>query len=170
MKILNERDSFLSNYEVAEHLKDIKKKYNWTFTKEDEEEHNNDKRKNRKRFAACGLNLEVITRDILAYVANSSTAVIDSPAKFQELMVFLNGFDLMKVEKLQIVNSLPRSMVTLYALVEECDQRFDEERSQSIIDKINELFPVEEEEEEEEEEEAGEAEEHANDENTAMEE
>ena len=26
MKILNERESFLSNYEVAEHLKDIKKK------------------------------------------------------------------------------------------------------------------------------------------------
>ena len=65
-------------------------------------------------------------------------------------MEFLNQFELMKVEKLQIVNSLPRSLVVLYALVEECEDRFGEETSESIIEKINELFPIQEEEEEEE--------------------
>ncbi|ABN64896.1 predicted protein, partial [Scheffersomyces stipitis CBS 6054] len=136
MKVLKERDSFLSNYEVAEHLKEIKKKYNWTFTKEDEQDLHNDKRKNKKRFAACGVNLEVITRDILSYVSNSATASIDSTEKFSELVQFLNNYELMKVEKLQIVNSLPRSMVTLYSIVEECDQRFDEQICNNILEKI----------------------------------
>ena len=48
--------------------------------------------------------------------------------------------------------------MVLYALVEECEDRFGEETSESIIEKINELFPIQEEEEEEEEE-AGEGEE-----------
>ena len=46
--------------------------------------------------------------------------------------------------------------MVLYALVEECEDRFGEETSESIIEKINELFPIQ---EEEEEEEAGEGEE-----------
>ncbi|ODV78751.1 uncharacterized protein CANTADRAFT_91042 [Suhomyces tanzawaensis NRRL Y-17324] len=159
MKILNERDSFLSNYEVGEFMKDIKKKYNWTFTAEDDEAQANDKRKFKKRFTACGLELEVITRDVLSYLSNSASSAIDTQQNFQKLMEFLNGFELMKIEKLQIVNALPRSMVHLYALVEECDLRFDEERCELIIAKINELFPVEEEEEEEEQEEQDEGEE-----------
>ena len=57
-------------------------------------------------------------------------------------MLFLNTLDLVKVEKLQIVNSLPRSMVHLYALIDECDQRFDEDTCESILKKIQELFPI----------------------------
>ena len=153
MQILNERDSFLSNYEVDQHLKQMKKKYNWTFSEEDEKELQQDKRRNKNRFTACGLNLEVITRDILSYISHSPTAIITSDEQFKELVTFLNQFELMKVEKLQIVNTLPRSMVTLYSLVEECDQRFDEESCERIIGKIDELFPIEKDEEEEEEEE-----------------
>lgn len=149
MKILNERESFLSNFEVSEHLKGLKKRYNWTFSPEEEEKG----KKFKKRFTECGLNLEVITRDALQYL-NNSPAAIENKQGFIDLMTFLNNFDLMKVEKLQIVNSLPRSMVILYSLVEECDQRFSEDQCQQILDKIQELFPVEEEEEEEEEEEA----------------
>ena len=36
MKVLTERDSFLSNYEVLQHLQNIKKKYNWSFNPNDE--------------------------------------------------------------------------------------------------------------------------------------
>jgi hypothetical protein len=155
MKILEERDKFLCNFEVAEHLNSIKSKYNWTFKEEE-----NDKKKNKKRFTACGLNLEEITRDLSSYLENNSSSMITTQEAFKELMIHLNCLDLMKVEKLQIVNSLPRSMVHLYALVEECDQRFNEETCEGIINKINHLFPIEEqEEEEEEEEEQGEGEE-----------
>ncbi|CUM55647.1 unnamed protein product [Debaryomyces tyrocola] len=148
MKILEERDKFLCNFEVAEHLNSIKSKYNWTFKEEE-----NDKKKNKKRFTACGLNLEEITRDLSSYLENNSSSMITTQDAFKELMIHLNCLELMKVEKLQIVNSLPRSMVHLYALVEECDQRFNEETCEGIINKINDLFPIEEQEEEEEEEE-----------------
>mmetsp|Transcript_189 Transcript_189/g.219 ORF Transcript_189/g.219 Transcript_189/m.219 type:complete len:166 (-) Transcript_189:60-557(-) len=151
MKILEERDKFLSNFEVAEHLDSIKSKYNWTFKEEE-----NDKKKNKKRFTACGLNLEEITRDLSSYLENNSSSAITTQEGFKDLMIHLNGLELMKVEKLQIVNSLPRSMVHLYALVEECDQRFDEETCEGIINKINDLFPIEQEEEEDEEVEEGE--------------
>ncbi|KAK6199974.1 putative DNA-directed RNA polymerase III subunit [Scheffersomyces amazonensis] len=147
MKILEERQSFLSNYEVEQHLKDIKRKYNWTFNEKDEEELQKDKRKNKKRFDACGVNLEVITRDVLAYLRNGPPSIIDTTSNFKELGIFLNQFELMKVEKLQIINTLPRSMVILYSLVEECDQRFSEEICESIIEKIDQLFPLEETEE-----------------------
>lgn len=148
MKILEERDKFLCNFEVAEHLNSIKSKYNWTFKEEE-----NDKKKNKKRFTACGLNLEEITRDLSSYLENNSGSAITTQEGFKDLMIHLNRLELMKVEKLQIVNSLPRSMVHLYALVEECDQRFDEETCEGIINKINDLFPIEQEEEEDEEEE-----------------
>lgn len=155
MKILSERDQFLSNYEVFEHLKGLKFKYDWTFTPEDEEalkkKYENSKHKRYKRFTNCGLDLEVITRDMTEYFSRLSSSMITSKEGFKELMIYLNTFDLMKIEKLQIVNSLPRSMAHLYVLVEECDQRLDEEACEGILQKIGELFPSEEEEEEEEE-------------------
>ncbi|OBA19332.1 hypothetical protein METBIDRAFT_46707 [Metschnikowia bicuspidata var. bicuspidata NRRL YB-4993] len=150
MKVLNEREAFLLDYEILQHLTGIKEKFSWSFTPEDDA---NDKYR-RKRFAGAGQGLEAITRDILLYLAKNAAGSVTSEASFGELVTFLNAFDLMKAEKLQIVNSLPRSMVHLYGLVEECDLRFDEDTCQSIIDKIDELFPLAQEEGEEEENEA----------------
>lgn len=148
MQIINERDKFLSNYEVLEHLKQIKSNNNWIF-----ETDGKDKKDNRKRGTAAGLDLEVITKDVLAYADADKKATITSTESFTSILQYLNQFDLVKVEKLQIVNTLPRTMVHLYALVEECDQRLTEEQSEGIINKINELFPIEEDEEMEESEE-----------------
>ncbi|CAX41838.1 DNA-directed RNA polymerase III subunit, putative [Candida dubliniensis CD36] len=145
MKVLTERDSFLSNYEVLQHLQNIKKKYNWSFNPDDEKFLKN--KKNKHHFTGCGINLEIITRDVLSCLENNDSSLIQSQESFKQLMEFLNQFELMKVEKLQIVNSLPRSLVVLYALVEECEDRFGEETSEKIIEKINELFPIEQEEE-----------------------
>lgn len=145
MKVLTERDSFLSNYEVLQHLQNIKKKYNWSFNSDDEKFLKN--KKNKHHFTGCGINLEIITRDVLSCLENNDSSLIQSQESFKQLMEFLNQFELMKVEKLQIVNSLPRSLVVLYALVEECEDRFGEETSEKIIEKINELFPIEQEEE-----------------------
>lgn len=144
MKVLSERDSFLLDYEVLQHLNGIKEEHNWTFSAEEDA-----KRKHKKKRFSGVLDLEVITRDILLYLGKSPAGQVTSPAHFGQLMEFLNTLDLMKAEKLQIVNSLPKSMVHLYGLVEECDQRFDEETSQGIIDKIDSLFPLPNEDEEE---------------------
>lgn len=156
MKILCEREGFLSDYEVLQHLTDYKYKYNWSFTPEDDERL---KGKRVKRFTGAGLGLEAVTRDILQYLDQRPGGVIVSKLVFLELMAHLNTLDLMKIEKLQIINSLPRSMVHLYALVEECDQRFDEPTCEALIEKINELCPLAEEEGEEEEEQGEEGEE-----------
>lgn len=148
MKILSEREAFLLDYEVLQHLNGFKEQYNWSFSAEDDA-----KAKKKKRSTEAGVGLESITRDVTQYLAENATAEIGSPEAFAEFMAFLNTLDLMKAEKLQIVNSLPRSMVHLYGLVEECDQRFSEETCESIIAKVDSLFPRAEAEEFEEEEE-----------------
>lgn len=147
MKILTEREAFLLDFEVLQHLRGLQETYNWTFTPEEEAQQ---KHNRTKRFTAAGLDLEVLTRDVTAYFSTNAAGQIPGQEQFVELMQFLNQLDLMKVEKLQIVNSLPRSMVHLYGLVEECDLRFDEETCESILAKISELVPVEETEDAEE--------------------
>lgn len=155
MKVVTARESFLADYEVLEHMQSIKEAQNWTFDAGEG--------KKRNRGTDAGLELEAITRDVLAYFT-ATNAFTDKNA-VTELAHFLNQYELVKVEKLQILNSLPRSMVHLYALVEECGLRFDETVCDSIIQKINLLFPLPEveEEEEEEEEEQEEQEEDGND-------
>lgn len=149
MKVVNERNAFLLDYEVLDHLQHLKKKYNWTFTPEEDAQNNGKK----KRFTAAGLGLEVVTRDVTLCLSKSPAGGIPDAEVFKQLMVFLNQFELVKVEKLQIVNSLPRLMVHLYALVEECDLRFDEDTCERILAKINELVPAPEGDDEEMEEE-----------------
>lgn len=142
MKVLKARDKFLCNYEVLEFLREIKDKYMWSF-----DESENDKKKSRKRYTACGLGLEVMTRDLLSYLEKEPCAEVGSAENLTELMQYLNNFELVTVEKLLIVNCLPRSMVHLCTLVEECDQRFDEETCNEITNRIKELFPLQEDEE-----------------------
>ncbi|KAG7857905.1 hypothetical protein KL939_003161 [Ogataea angusta] len=71
----------------------------------------------------------------------------------------------MKIEKLEILNRLPRTIVSLFSVIEECDQRFSDEQCNNMLDLVQRYFPisqeavedgameVEQEEEEEEEEE-----------------
>lgn len=149
MKIVNQRVAFLLDYEVLQHLRELKDQYNWTFTVQDDAKG----KAKKKRSTSAGPGLEVVTRDVTLYLEKNGAGTIPSQENFVELMTFLNTLDLMKVEKLQIVNSLPRSMVHLYGLVEECDQRFSEDVCELILAKINDLMPVEQEEQEEEPEE-----------------
>lgn len=154
MQIIKERDSFLSNFEVYDHLKHIKQKYSWTFSPEEElalqqdqqqdNYHKKHHQKQKNRFTACGLDLEVATRDVLQFMENNAEITQVDVDNFKQLMSFLNQFELMKVEKLQIVNALPRSLVVLYLLVEDCEERFSVEICEDIVGKINELFPLEE--------------------------
>lgn len=147
MKILNERVALLLDYEVLQHLEELKHTYNWTFTPEE------DKKSRKRRFTGAGPDLEAITRDITLYLEKNAAGTVPSEKNFAELVAFLNRYDLMKAEKLQIVNSLPRSMVHLHGLVEECGARFDEDTCELILGKIDELMPLKEEEGDEAEEE-----------------
>lgn len=138
MKILAARDLFLSNYEVKLHLEDLKKKYNWTFTADDDKKMRD---RHRKRFTAGGINLEVVTRDTLGYFHKTPTDNYQLFDQFKELMEYLNTLDLVKAEKLQVVNQLPRQLVQLYPVVDEYNERFGEDQAQAICDKINDIVP-----------------------------
>lgn len=61
----------------------------------------------------------------------------------------LSQYKLEKVEKLQIINSAPYSLVNLYSIVEECDQRFSEQEIEDILQIVQTHFPQQEVDEEE---------------------
>lgn len=128
MKVLTERDKFLSDYEVLQHVQLLNKEIQSYQTEK------------KKKGHPGGLDLETITNDTINYL-NQRPCNSMNEQGITSLLTHLNTLDLYKVEKLQIVNSLPRSMVHLHALVEECDSRFDSESCNNILEKIEELFP-----------------------------
>ncbi|KAG7866484.1 hypothetical protein KL918_003381 [Ogataea parapolymorpha] len=48
----------------------------------------------------------------------------------------------MKIEKLEILNRLPRTIVSLFSVIEECDQRFSDEQCNSMLELVQRCFPV----------------------------
>lgn len=114
---------------MYEHLNQIQQDNNW--------KKNPDSRKLKKSFNP---DLEIVTRDVLSYLSKSVTNN-QSVDTITNCMRGLAQFELEKIEKLQIINSTPYSLVNLYSIVEECDQRFSEEQCQEILDLISVNFP-----------------------------
>lgn len=75
----------------------------------------------------------------------STAAVENGEEKMGKLMGFLKQFDLTRMEKLQIVNLLPRSEVEYFAIVEECEDRFSEDQIAQVLDFVNDIYPMAEE-------------------------
>lgn len=136
MKVETEREKLLSNFEVFEHLKEIQLDNHWQAT-------------DKKFKRSFNPDLEAITRDLTSYLSKTQ-AQTQSTDSLVQAMGKLAQFDLEKIEKLQIINSTPYSLVTLYAIIEECDQRFTEDESNQILEIVQEHFPREEAEEDEE--------------------
>ncbi|KAG7753360.1 hypothetical protein KL911_002753 [Ogataea haglerorum] len=57
-------------------------------------------------------------------------------------MTGLNQYSLMKIEKLEILNRLPRTIVSLFSVIEECDQRFSDEQCNNMLELVQRCFPV----------------------------
>lgn len=129
-QVISEREKLLSNFEVLEHLKEIQQQNNWK---------PNDQKKYKRSFNP---DLETVTKEVVSYLEKTTTAQ-QSVELITSCMNKLAKFQLEKIERLQIINSAPHSLVNLYAIVEECDQRFTEEESQEILDIVEELFPQE---------------------------
>ncbi|KAH3680099.1 hypothetical protein WICMUC_000557 [Wickerhamomyces mucosus] len=146
-----QREKLLSNFEVYEHLKQIQSENNWITSNKT---HNNDRKKLKKAYNP---GLESITRDVISYLDKSHISEIQSSESITQcIQQLLSKFALEKLEALQIVNSIPRSLVSLFSVIEECDQRFSEEETQEILDIVNENFPFLEQEVEDQGEEQGE--------------
>ncbi|GCE98579.1 hypothetical protein ZYGM_004465 [Zygosaccharomyces mellis] len=147
MKVIEARDSFLSDYEVLQFLAKLERQHHW-----DEESTLVNQKNQRKKIKTHRPynhpELQAITRDTIAYLLSNKGAdqEEDTPTtspisrlndkRFCELVRSLNQYSLFKAEKLQIVNQLPQSMVHLYSIVEECDSRFTQEQMDTMISNI----------------------------------
>lgn len=58
------------------------------------------------------------------------------------ILSFLKKYDLTRIEKLQILNLLPRNPVEFYALVEECEERFTNDQIDVILNMIDTVVPL----------------------------
>lgn len=114
----------------------MQKDNNWSFTIPQA----NDKRK--RKFNPQLLDLEIITRDLSQYLTKTNQGNDVERDNFVGLMVYLNSIELEMIEKLMIMNLLPRSLVLLYAIIEECEDRFGQEKCEEIISCIDKYFPV----------------------------
>lgn len=121
---------------MNQHLIEIQSQNNWSHTE-------------LKKKRAFNPNLESITRDVTSYLSKSPTA-IQKIENITKAMQDLSKYELEKIEKLQIINSAPYSLVNLYSIVEECDQRFTEEEIEDILNIIQTHFPQQEDEDNEE--------------------
>ncbi|ODQ64377.1 hypothetical protein NADFUDRAFT_52705 [Nadsonia fulvescens var. elongata DSM 6958] len=122
MKVENSRDKLLTCFEVFQHLKETKSKH---------------------RKSIVGIeqpmlraeNVETIVLELTGYLQKSPT-FNQTEEGIVEFMINMGKFGLEKAELLQIINIAPTSLVTLFSLVEECDQRYTEEQTLEMIDII----------------------------------
>ncbi|KTW25681.1 hypothetical protein T552_03542 [Pneumocystis carinii B80] len=128
MKVLVKRDAFLTNYEVLLHIY------------EEELEKKNDVDNTRSK-QIINENLGTIQFQLRKYLE-------ELPAKKQSVKQVCNLakeleiYSLTKAEKLMIINARPDTLVELYALIEECEERFNLEQLQQILDHIHSKMPL----------------------------
>ena len=140
MKIEVPRDKLLSNYEVYQHLAKIQDKNAWFFTVP-ETRTKTGKKKKRRNIDSL-IDLEIITKDLSRYLVQNNQSNDTPVQSVINLVLGLNMYKLEMIEKLQILNMLPRSMVLLYAIIEDCDQRFSEEECEDLLSLVNSSFPL----------------------------
>lgn len=117
---------------------------------EEEKQQEKEKRKQRQKDGFRNnrdqIDLEIITKDLLLYL-HKIPAKNQSATAIASLLEELNDQSrfpgLEVIEKFQIVNLVPKNIVNLYAIVEECDLRFNEQQCEEILSLVAKYFPEE---------------------------
>ncbi|RPA83248.1 hypothetical protein BJ508DRAFT_413644 [Ascobolus immersus RN42] len=130
MKVVNARDSFLTNYEVLAHLNATKAKY--------EEEG-----KATGNHAMKAGNLETVMMELRDYLRHTPSAT-QSDEAIESFMSRAAPFQLEKVELLMIINQRPKGLAELDVLVEELESRLSEEQIEELLGLVRECFGGEE--------------------------
>lgn len=116
----------LSNYEVLKILKDVKE--------------------TTKSSKSSNKNLATITYETINYLEGLKHYNELRDEHVIDYLEEMKRFNLTKLEKLQILNQRPKSMVELQVLIEENEERFSEEAMDMILDIVRKTLPVKEEE------------------------
>ena len=126
MEVLEGQEKMLSNYEVLKILKDVKE--------------------TTKSSKSSNKNLATITYETINYLEGLKHYNGLRDEHVIDYLEEMKRFNLTKLEKLQILNQRPKSMVELQVLIEENEERFSEEAMDMILDIVRKTLPVKEEE------------------------
>ena len=127
MEVIEGKEKMLSNYEVLTILKEVK------------ESTKNDKSTTNK-------NLATIAYETINYLEGLQHY---NDLKYENVLDYLGEmkkFNLTKLERLQILNQRPTSMVELQILIEENEERFSEEAMEIMLDIVRKTLPIKEDE------------------------
>ncbi|KAJ1968060.1 hypothetical protein IWQ62_001476 [Dispira parvispora] len=125
MKVEKSFGPLLSNYEVLELLRE-QEAYQKSVPKDQSQ---------------VDENVQTIRFEALKYLQDSPCSVQNATA-INKAITKLNEYKLTKAEKLQIINYKPRSPVDLHTLIEECEERFNEEQMDGIISLVESTLPA----------------------------
>ncbi|KAF9110133.1 hypothetical protein BGX27_006740 [Mortierella sp. AM989] len=125
MEIIKADSAMLSNYEVLALL--------------------NDQKAQRQANEVAGTrevaeNLRTVEFEVQKYL-DTSPCSTQTPEQIAELKKAFEGYGLMKVELLQILNLRPRTMVELILVIEEFEQRFRIEDCEPMLAAITAILP-----------------------------
>ena len=133
MEVLEDREAALCNYEVMTFLREQRRIFS---------------ERPRGQGSTATLVLETLT------ALESSPVVSQSNDAIKKFMTEIKDFELTKSEKLMILNHCPQSEVELHLLVEEIDERLNEDQREKIVQLVaKHLLQQEENDENQEEEE-----------------
>lgn len=136
MKIEEVRSASLSDYEVFKHLVEE------ITTKDSSAQH--------QKKVKLPYEYKKVVTGVISYLSKNKTSSYDDSTnwnpitmpeyddtRFVEILSNLNektNGKLYKWEKLQLVNTTPKSMVEIFAIVEECDSRLTEEEIEAMLE------------------------------------
>ncbi|KAL7272496.1 hypothetical protein RUND412_004683 [Rhizina undulata] len=128
MKVLNPREAFLSNHEVLEHITAMKKRYTAA---------------HEATGAAATMkseNLETVMKEVIEYLS-TTPAQTQSPENIQAFMLAMSKFPLQKAELLTIINMRPNGVAELDCIIEEMEQRFNEDETAQVLEIVKANLP-----------------------------
>ncbi|KAI9294267.1 calcitonin gene-related peptide-receptor component protein-like protein, partial [Neoconidiobolus thromboides FSU 785] len=117
MEVVNEHEAMLSNYEVLTIIEETS-----ALTKQ-------------LKKVKKGENVSTIQFEVKKYLSELNSGS-QSTEKVHNLLSALTEFQLTKAEKLQILNVAPSELVQLVVLVEDFEERFNEEEQQRLLEVI----------------------------------
>ncbi|XP_018318999.1 DNA-directed RNA polymerase III subunit RPC9 [Agrilus planipennis] len=117
MEIINTKVATLSNFEVMNHLQNVKE----------------GKKRNKGQLAT-------ITYETLRYL-ESTPCKHQTPESIENCLKALKHYNLTKNEKLMLINTPPITPLEIQLMVEESEERLTEEQVEEILQIITEHFP-----------------------------
>ncbi|KAK6537729.1 hypothetical protein TWF694_011897 [Orbilia ellipsospora] len=124
MKVLEPCEALLSNYEVLEHVQDVKRRYREEITEKG------------RAVAMKPGNLETVMKELIDYLTSTAAASQTSETS-SHLVESLTRFNFEKIEVLMILNHLPKNETELDVLIEELESRLAEKEIAEILEAIH---------------------------------